>query len=513
MRYLYTRLVSTAAALLLGALPCSTFALSVSSFFSENMVLQRDVSLPVWGKAADGETITVIFGDQKVTTVASGGKWRVNLEPTPAGGPYTLAISGANPNETILLTQVLVGDVWIVSGQSNSILPLHNCDGAEEAIATRNNYPNIRVLAMGSRDMPKVTAPREDAFSFWGACKWENASYLATRWSSGDKPLSQTVPGCVSGLSYFFARELTDYLKGSVPLGILQLGAIVPVQCWVDDETAAATPELATLRGKGYPQGASFAYNDMVAPLAPFPVRGVVYYQGEMNAGKGKGPFYTAGLTAMIESWRKAWNNPDMPFLVVQLSGFIKHLGGKDTRLDMDAATLATFKGENEDHGFCHIRQAQFNVSRSVKGVAQVVTFDVGDPYDIHPRKKLPVAQRLLLQARRLVYGEKDLISESPYPEKVEFANDECRIDLAATGGGLVANGGELKGFELSADGVAFQPATASIKGNSVIVSSAEVKNPTAVRYAWAGWPEANLFNKEGLPATPFRFPDQDVKR
>lgn len=485
--------------------------ITLPSFFSENMVIQRDVPVPVWGWAPDGEPITVLFGNQKHETVAKDGRWEVKLDPTPAGGPYTLAIIPKDATQIKMFTQVLVGDVWIVAGQSNSLMPLHDCEGWEQAVETRDKYPRIRVASFGRRDTQNVKTPQQQAYSFWGACKWEEASYLATRWSKGGKSQAESVPGNISGLTYFFARDLRDILGDGVPIGILQLGAILPVQAWVDDETVAATPELAPLRGKDYPHATSSGFNDQVAPLAPFPVRGVVYYQGEMNAGRGKGPFYIAGLTAMIESWRKAWNNPDLPFLIVQLAGFIKHQGPEDKRLDMDAATLASFAGENVDHGYCHVREAQDAVTRKIPGTAMVVTYDVGDPYDIHPRKKAPVADRLALQARRIVYGEKDLAAGSPRAEEVRFNGAECRVQFSSAEG-LTATGPEVKGFELSADGTTFVPAQAKIEGTTVVVSSPEVPSPKAVRFAWAGWPEANLINKAGLPAGPFRFPGEVLK-
>jgi sialate O-acetylesterase len=509
------------AATVLGLATAAEARLEVPSFFSENMILQRDVPVPLWGWAEEGEPISIIYGDHQLKTVATNGRWRVNLPALPAGGPHSLAISGRNPTEIILFSQVLVGEVWIVCGQSNAGLPLHACDDYEDALAHRLEYPNIREVELGRRNGHLVTNAQDRAYSFWGACKWQDASYLVTRWSTGDKPLSQTVPGCMSGLSYFFARELYKHFGGKVPVGIVQLGAILPVQTWVSDATVAATPELAPVRGKPWPDATSAGYNDQVAPLAPFPVRGVIYYQGEMNAGWKNSRFYQAGLTAMIQDWRKAWNNPDLPFLIVQLAGFIKHLGPEDKRLDMDAATLATFAGENVDHGFCHIRQAQFDVSRMVPRVGLAVTTDLGDPYDIHPRKKLPVAERLLLQARKLAYGEKAVVADSPYPEKVDFKGGECRIRYGGVGGGLVVQSpparsaggtGELKGFELSADGTNFVAAAAAVKGDSVIVTSPDVKGPSAVRYAWAGWPEATLNNKEDLPATPFRFPVPEMK-
>jgi sialate O-acetylesterase len=500
-----------AGAAVLGLAVTAQARLEVPSFFSENMVLQRDVPVLLWGWADDGEAISIIYGDHQLKTVATNGHWKVTLPAMPAGGPHSLAISGKDPTEIILFSQVLVGEVWIVCGQSNAILPLHACDDYEDAVARRNEYPLIREVNLGRRNTHEVTNAQDRAYSYWGACKWEEASYLVTRWSTGDKPLSLTVPGCMSGLSYFFARELSAHLGGKVPVGIVQLGAILPVQTWVSDATVAATPELAPLRGKPWPDATSRGYFSQVIPLAPFPVRGAIYYQGEMNAGLKNSRFYQAGLTAMIQDWRKAWNAPEMPFLIVQLPGFIKDQVPGAHPLGMDAATLAKFAGENVDHGFCHIREAQYQTSRAVTRVGLAVTTDLGAPYDIHPRKKLPVAERLLLQARKLAYGEK-VVADSPYPEKVEFKGGECRIRYGGVGGGLIAKGDALKGFELSADGTHFVTAAAVIKGDSLIVTGAEVKAPVAVRYAWAGWPEATLCNKEGLPATPFRFPVPEVK-
>ena len=493
--------------ILLGATTMTNARIEVPSFFSENMVLQRDVPIPLWGWAEENEPISIIYGDHQLKTVAEGGRWQVELPAMPAGGPHTLAIQGRNPNHTLLFSQVMVGEVWIVCGQSNALLPLHNCDDYEEALANRYNYPLIREVNLSRRNLHQVTEPQEQAYSFWGACKWEDATYLVTRWSSGDKPLSLTVPGCMSGLSYFFAREVSRYFDNQVPVGIVQLGAILPVQTWVSDAQVEATPELAHLRGKPFPNATSRGYFGQVAPLAPFPVRGVIYYQGEMNAGHKDSRFYQAGLTALIESWRQAWDNPEMPFLIVQLPGFLKHLGPEDERLDMDAATLAQFAGVNVDHGFCHIREAQLETWRNVPYTGMAVTLDLGDPYDIHPRRKLPVAERLFLQARQLVYGETGVVADSPYPEDVVFTAGAARVRFGGFGGGLMADGGKLEGFELSADGEAFFSATAEIKGDAVIVSSPEVANPVAIRYAWAGWPQATLANREGLPATPFRYP------
>jgi sialate O-acetylesterase len=255
--------------------------------------------------------------------------------------------------------------------------------------------------------------------------------------------------------------------------------------------------------GKGYPDATGRAFKANIAPLAPYACRGAMYYQGEMNAGNGV--VYQAGLSALFASWRRAWARPDLPFLVVQLPGFISHQAGK-TALDMDAASLAKFAGENQHHGFIPVREAQLRVSREVPHVGLVVTLDLGEKFDIHPPRKRAVGERLALQARKLAYGEKDVVAEGPVPRGFDRRDGGFSIRFDGVGGGLVARG-ELAGFEVADAAGIWHPATATITGNDVSVRAAAVPEPAGVRYAWLGYPEATLFNREGLPATPFRHP------
>lgn len=494
----YLLLVVLGLAVLSGNARCAG-DIVLPSIFSENMVLQRDVPIPLWGGAPDGEEITVMCGAQRVKTTAKDGKWQVTLPPLKAGGPYTLAVFGADNNQTIMCTQVLVGDVWLVCGQSNAMMPLNDVEGVEQAVATREQYPNLRVVQVGRRDPHTCETPQTLPYGFWGPLKWENSSYLVPRSSSTD------IPGSVSALGYYFGRELYQYLHGQVPVGIVEVGAILPVEAWIDDVTVAATPALAPLRGKGYPNATSRAYNANIAPLAPFPVRGVVYYQGEMNSGRGME--YRAALPAMIASWRAAWKQPDLPVVIIQLPGFIEHLGPENKRLDMDAATLAQFRQKNIEHGYCGVREAQLLTAQTVPHTGLVTTIDLGDRFDIHPRRKLPVAQRAFLQARKLAYGETELIASGPAPKSCAVRNDRYVVTFTNVGDGLEVHGKELTGFELSADGITFHPAQALINGETVEVWADGITKPTALRYAWAGFPDATLYNKAGLPATPFRDP------
>ncbi len=474
---------------------------SVPAIFSENMVLQRDVPLPVWGWADDGEKVKVVVWDRakelaKAETVAQNGQWRVTLDPLPAGGRYSLLVEGSN---RLLFTNVLVGEVWITCGQSNMIMPLNDTAEPEKAIAEGHKYPRIRHIQIGARDTHEVTEPRAQLGAFWGLPKWEDATYHLDRSSKTD------VPGSVAAVSYYFARELYKHLDGNVPVGMVDVGAILPVQTWVAPDAVAADAVLAPLAGKGYPNATSRGYLANIAPLAPFPARGVIYYQGEMNAGNAE--IYRHGLRALIQSWRKAWNREDLPFLVVQLPGFIKHEKAEKHALDMDANALAQFHRDSANHGFVGIREAQLQIARSVPHVGLAVTIDLGDPYDIHPARKREVAERLFLQARQVAYGEKGFVPGGPIPVKYERVPNGFAVTFDNVGEGLVARGGKLQGFELCDAEGKCASADARIEGSKVIVTSDKLPAPATVRYAWAGYPQATLYNQEGLPATPFRWP------
>ncbi len=478
----------------------------VPAIFSENMVLQRDVPIPVWGWGPEGEEITVSIADEKQDAKHIGqkvtvkeGVWRVTLAPLKAGGPYTLLIMDKNVSDTLMFTQVLVGDVWLACGQSNMMMGVTDAAGADEAAVERNKYPNLRFAMLGRRQAHEVTGPQTNTEGYWGPAKWENASYGITRSNK------TSTPGCPSAVGYYFARELYKYLKSDVPVGIIQVTQLLPAISWVDDQTIADTPALAGFRGRGYPDATSKAFNSDIAPLAPYPIRGALYYQGEMDAGQGLR--YRAALPALIQSWRKAWSNPALPFLFVQLAGFTDNKAPANKALDMDPAILAQFHQQSADHGFCGVREAQLMTAESVPFAGMASAIDLGDPYDIHPKRKREVSERLFLLARKIAYGEKDLVACGPTPARVENKDDRFEVSFHNVGHGLVAKGGTLKGFELSEDGKTFFPAQARIEKDTVIVSSPEMKAPKALRYAWAGYPLCSLYNKDGLPASPFRFP------
>ena len=488
-------------------------SLWLPSIFSENMVLQREMPVPVWGRAKPGAPVAVTLYDGgkklaagEAVAVADTGRWRVDLPALPTGGRYTLLIEakGATELETErrIYSNVLVGEVWLFCGQSNMMHPMNACAERDDAIARRQEFPLIRVAQVGHRHSHEIVTRQEETQGYWGPVKWEESAYQVPRSSVTD------IPGSCSAIGYFFARALGESLGRDIPVAVIEVAAILPVQSWVDESVLETVPELAPLKGKGYPDATSRAFKANVAPLAPYACRGAMYYQGEMNAGDGF--TYYHGLKALIASWRKVWARPDMPFLVVQLPGFISHQAGK-TALDMDAASLAKFDGENRNHGYIPIREAQLRVSREVPKVGLAVTLDQGDKFDIHPARKRAVGERLALQARKLAYGDKSGRTDSPTPRA--FTRDGAKFTVAfdGIGGGLVARG-ELAGFELADDAGTWHLANGTIKGDTVEVQAAGVPAPAGVRYAWLGFPEATLFNQEGLPASPFRYPVMPLK-
>jgi sialate O-acetylesterase len=429
--------------------------------FTDGAVLQRGQKVPVWGTADNGEKVTVEIGKQKLTTTAEGGKWRVDLAPLEVGDPLTMKISG---NNTIEIKEILVGEVWVNSGQSNMEWLLKGIDPEKEH-ASKANYPKIRMFTV------KKTTAIQPLASHTGS--WITAS-------------PETVGG-FSAVGYFFAQELHEKL--GVPVGMISTSwGGTPAQAWTSIEgleseaeligyvdvakkTIAAPPEKPV--GSGHPTS---LYNGMIAPIVPYAMKGVIWYQGESNAGKSKE--YRTLFPAMIADWRNKWKQGNFPFMYVQ---------------------IAPFKGQPPE-----IREAQLMTLSKSENTAMAVTTDVGNANDIHPKNKQPVGQRLAFAARAIAYGEK-IVYSGPIYDSMKASGDTIELSFKHLGGGLVAKDGDLKGFTLAGDDGKHVPAKAVIKGDKIIVSADEVKAPKAARYGWNNVPDVNLFNKEGFPASPFR--------
>jgi hypothetical protein len=285
-----------------------------------------------------------------------------------------------------------------------------------------------------------------------------------------------------------------------VPVGLVNAVSVVPGESWIDEETLRAVPALEEMTKRPIKPVVSF--NAMIAPISRYAIRGVIYYQGEYNGGRGRE--YRDVMPAIIRSWRRQWGQGDFPFLFVQLPGFHQHLAEKDKQLDMPEATLAALHALGGASSWSEVREAQLLTWRSIPNTGMAVAIDLGDPQDIHPTNKQPVGERLALLARAVAYGE-TLVHSGPIFKSLALDGASVVVSFDHVGGGLAARDGELRGFELAGADHRYHWARAEIRGAAVALSSPEVPQPVFVRYAWANYPTCNLVNAEGLPASPFR--------
>lgn len=426
--------------------------------FCDGAVLQRDQVVPVWGTARDGEHVEVRFGDQVVSTVARSGSWRVNLQPRSLGGPYQMTIRGEN---TLTLNNLVYGDVYLCSGQSNMEWPV-DISAEKDQLLGEPLDPQLRLFLV-ERHI---------------AVKPESAPVHQAGWNS---PRAR-----MSAVGYTFGRYLRR--TQGVPVGLISAswgGTIV--ESWTRREALAGLPQMRGRLAKkpevGEPNYPSLLYNGMIAPLQPYAIRGVLWYQGEANTGQAEQ--YQALLTAMIGDWRKLWGCGDFPFLFVQLAPF---------------QVPAT---QPEESDWARLREAQRQVAATVPKTAMVVITDLGDE-DIHPLRKQPVGERLGLAARHLVYGEA-IEWSGPQLESVEVREDGLLVRFSHVGSGLLCQGEQLTDFSLAPAYGKFKWAEAAIVSpNTVFVRCPEIKQPKRLRFGWSVYPRVNLVNSFELPASPF---------
>ena len=430
--------------------------MTVASYFRSHAVLQRGVPVPVWGTGPDGAAVTVTFAGQTQKTTIAHHQWRVQLAPLAASAtPATMTITGPT---TTTIEDVLVGDVWLASGQSNMERQLGPRPPQKEIlnwkeVAAAANYPLIRQFYVPQRFADKDAI---DAKGRWSVC-------------------SPTTAPDFTAVGFFFAKELQPVIN--VPVGIIHSSwGGTCIETWISPTTIDTLGDAPKRDGKNQ-QAPSRLYHAMIAPLREVPITGVIWYQGESN--NGRPAQYQTLMPALVADWRAFWKKPDMPFLYVQ---------------------IAPYKSQSPE-----IREAQFLSLGKTTRTAMVVTADIGDANDIHPTNKAPVGARLALAARAIAYGEK-LEYSGPLFQAAKADGATMVVSFTHLGGGLtVQGGGELKGFTIAGADKKFVPATARISGDTVIVSAPEITAPVAVRYGWANVPDVNLANQAGLPASPFR--------
>jgi sialate O-acetylesterase len=458
-------------------------AVKLPYLIASHMVVQRGMPVHVWGSAAPGEAVTVEFrGAEARGTTDRLGRWSVYLPPGDAGGPFAMTIRGAN---TITLDDVLAGDVWVASGQSNMEWPIRWAADAEREAAAAE-HPRIRLV----RAMHKTSEyPVENLVGeMWRECA------------------PQTV-GNFSAVAYHFGRAIQE--RTGAPVGLIQTAwGGTPVDGWtslraisrdpglmpvfaewdarmrdyaVDLLKYAQTPGMEKPVGPGGPWEPGVLFNAMVSPITPLAIRGVIWYQGEANGSNTRAPLYGRLVRAMIQDWRRAWGIGDFPFLFVQLANY-----------------------RAPDSNWPELREGQRS-ALALRNTAMAVAIDIGTPDNIHPPDKKTVGQRLALAARALAYGEAIEYS-GPALRQVTAEEGALRVRFDHAEG-LTARGGTAHGFEVAGEDRVFHAAEARVEGATVVVRSAEVARPVAVRYGWKDNPDCNLYNAAGLPASPFRWP------
>jgi len=481
------------------------------SVFGNHMVLQEGIALPVWGTAIPGESVRVEIANRSAYAKADGnGKWQVALPKMGYGGPHALRVTADSGSKEF--NDVLVGEVWVASGQSNMQWSLKLARDPEKEIAAAN-YPNLRLLYV---ERKPADSPQADCKAEWTATTPQTATEF-------------------SAVAYFFGREL--HQRQGVPVGLIHTSwGGTAAEAWMSREALEAEPKFAPILTRwdgivqNYPAAAAQhakdvaaweqerdrakaegraeparprgpvgpndpnrpanLYNGMIAPLLPYAIKGAIWYQGESNAGRAYQ--YRSLFPAMIENWRADWGQGDFPFLFVQLANYMER------------------KPEPTDSAWAELREAQ-TMTLSLPNTGMAVSIDIGEAKDIHPKNKQEVGRRLWYAAERVAYGNRGAEETGPLFSSVTYSGGAARVTFDNARRGLMTlNGAPVKGFAIAGPDYKFVWADAQITGDAeVTVSSPAVPNPVAVRYGWADNPECTLYSGAGLPASPFRTDDR----
>ena len=456
--------------LLVAFVPAIQAEVRFPSVIGDNMVLQRGEPVPVWGWDTTGTKVTVSLGDATVTaTAGADGRWTAYLPSMKAGGPHEITVKGTSE---ATIKNVLVGEVWFCSGQSNMEWRVRQSNNAEEEIANAK-HPTIRHIKFPHRpaDNPQADIPSDG----WKVCGPDTVADF-------------------TAVGYYFGRFLHKELD--VPIGLLGCNwGGTRIEPWTPPAGFRAVPKLANIagtldqfpgrRGNGTidHQTPLALYNGMVAPVIPYGIRGAIWYQGESNNGEGM--LYYEKMKALIAGWRATWQKPRLPFYYVQLAPYRY--------------------GNRPPEQLAGIWEAQLK-TLSVPHTGMAVTVDIGNRTDIHPKKKQDVGRRLGLWALAKDYGRKNLVHSGPLYKGMTTKDNSIVISFDHVGDGLVSRDDKsLTHFTIAGEDRKFVEASATIVGNTVVVHAAGVKKPIAVRFGWHQEAEPNLSNKNGLPASPFR--------
>jgi len=451
-----------------------------------NMVLQRYKSVPIWGTASKGEKVTVTFGGQRKETVANdSGKWVVNLNPMQASElPRQMTITGTN---TIVLKNILVGEVWLCSGQSNM----------EYAMRKFSNYQtNVKGYRPPEDDLKN--ASNSNIRIFLVRRKYMSPDSTHAGW---DVAIGRSLVD-FSAVGYFYAKEL--YAKLHIPIGMIS--SAVPgsrIEPWIEASKLEIAPQmkdgkvLEPLTADGGDPGKF--YTSMIQPLIPFSIRGFLWYQGESGCFLNETIRYAYKQKALIENWRSEWNDAKMPFYFVQIAPY-NYSQAKDVR-------------PHSTDNLPEFWESQALALQLPQTGMITITDLVDSIVDLHPGYKWEVGRRLSLVALNKTYGFKDIVCSGPTYQKMKVVNNKIEVTFSNTGSGLISRDEKaLTWFTIAGADGKFVSAVAEMKGNKVIVSSPAVPHPVAVRFAWHEAAQSNFINKEGLPAVPFRSDNPWIK-
>lgn len=480
-------------------------ALGLGVPFSDHMVLQRGKPVPVWGKATPGRKVTVAFAGQRASAMASAdGSWQVKLRAMPASATaHPLHVTCGS--DALTLQDVLVGDVWVASGQSNMQWPLRQCAGGTTEIPASADSGlrlcnHIGTLHPGNKKYGVDFLRRMTKENYYANGGWQVCSPAS---SAG-----------FSGVAYYFGKALRRETR--IPVGLINYAVGgSPVEAHISPAVMRVDPTLRKLLGNwltnpDYPQwcrmrakhnlanwladktlarhspphpfAPHFLWDAGIARLLPFPVKGVIWYQGESNASAdgvpADGALNKRKFKALVKSWRTAWRDPSLPVYYVQLPGL--------------------------NRPWAAFREMQLEASREIPNVGMAVSIDLGSPSNVHPTRKKPVGERLARLALAGVYG-KNIVPNGPIFRRASFKKSGVLLEFENAHGMRASDGGKIRGFEVAGSNKVFHPATAVVKGTRLYLASGKVRHPVAVRYAWANDPDCNLVNRTGLPASPFR--------
>jgi len=496
-----------------GLVPQARAEVTLPCLFSDHMVLQRDRPVAVWGWAEAGEQVTVsLDGKEQTTTADADGRWRLTVGPLAAGGPHTMTVEGENK---IVIEDLLVGEVWLCSGQSNMAMTVSRAADyeTEQAAAT---HPKLRMLTVARQ---AAESPQEKCDGQWQVCSPETV-------------------GDFSATGYFFGRTLLEELD--VPVGLVTSAwGGTAVEAWTSIEAQQSVPDLAPIlepwaekiagfdataakaryekalaawqekaraarkAGKEPPRRPTAVsdprlnqnrpanlFNGMIQPLIPYGFRGAIWYQGERNSHGEPAALYGTQLATLIGDWRARFGQGDFPFYFVQLPNY-----------------MAPTEQASEHSGWVMVREGMLK-TLAVENTGMAITIDVGEARDIHPKNKQAVGYRLALWPLANIYGC-ELVCSGPIIKSSRRQGTAIRVEFDHVGEGLrMTDGAAVRGFAVAGADRTFVHAEAQIDGASILVSTPDVKQPVAVRYAWRNNPDVNLVNSADLPASPFRTDD-----